>query len=63
MVLMMDEFEILCWVNYIDQVNLLNIAFNVDDPNGILYQAETTLFYLAFSTKNLLNDKKVKEPI
>ena len=32
MTLMLDEFEILCWVNYIDETNLLDLSFNVDDP-------------------------------
>ena len=63
MVLMMDEFEILCWVNYVDQINLLDLCYNVDNPRQILQTAENTIFNLAFSTKNLLNEKKIKEPI
>lgn len=63
MVLMMDELEILSWVNYIEKVNLLNSCYNVDDPKAILSQAENTIFYIAFSTKNLMNDKNVKDQI
>lgn len=63
MVLMMQEFEILCWINYVDQINLLNLSFNVNDPVAVLSQAKQTLWYIAFSTKNLVNKKKVKQPI
>ena len=60
MVLMMEEFEILCWINYVDQVNLLNLSFNVNDPVSVIYQAKQTLWHLAFSAKTLLNKEKVK---
>ena len=59
----MDEFEILCWINYVDQINLLDLCYNVDNPIHIVNTAENTIFNLAFSTKNLLNEKKIKEPI
>jgi len=36
MVLMMDEFEILCWVNYIDQIDLLDLNCNLNDPASII---------------------------
>ena len=62
MVLMMDEFEILTWVNYLEQVNLLDLSFNVNDPYAIYMEADRTIFYMAFSTKNLLKEKKNKEP-
>ena len=52
----MDELEILCWVNYLDQVNLLNLVYNVNDALEVANEAENTIFYMALSTKNLLNE-------
>lgn len=63
MVFMMDEFEILCWVGYIDKMNLLDLFYNVDDPYAMIKTAENTIFNLACSTKSIVNDKKVKDPI
>ena len=63
MVFMMTEFEIVCWINYVDQVNLLNLYFNVNEPQFMLAEAKQTLYFIAFSTKNLLNKNKVKNPI
>ena len=63
MVFMMQEFEIVCWINYVDQVNLTSPYFNVNEPEFMLAEAKQTLFFIAFSTKNLLNKNKVKMPI
>ena len=64
MTFMMDEFEIVCWINFIDQVNLLNITYDVNDASKVLQNALKNIFFIGFSTKLLLNDKqKIKDPI
>ena len=57
MVLMLDELEILTWINYLEYVNLLNLSFNANDPYAIYMEAEKTIFFMAFSIKNFLNTK------
>ena len=64
MSLMLDEFEIVCWVMYIEQFNLLNYTFDVNMPDTVLQDALLNIFYIGFSTKLLLNDSnKIKNPI
>lgn len=29
--LMFDEFELICWINYVEQINLLDLSFDVND--------------------------------
>ena len=63
--LMFTSFEILCFVDYLDKVNLtayLNLP-NQADQSNIDEALSRDIFYIAFSVKNLLNTKDVKEPI
>ena len=61
---MLNEFEIVCWVVYIEQFNLLNYTFDVNMPDEVLQDALLNIFYIGFSTKLLLNDNsRVKDPI
>ena len=64
MSLMLEEFEIVCWLVYIEQFNLLNYTFDVNMPDAVLQDALLNIFYIGFSTKLLLNDSnRVKNPI
>ena len=56
MSLMLDEFEIVCWVVYMEQFNLLNLTFDVNRTHAVLQDALLNIFYIGLSTKLLLND-------
>ena len=53
---MLDEFEIVSWVVYLEQFNLLNFTFDVNNTHAVLQDALLNIFYIGLSTKLLLND-------
>jgi hypothetical protein len=48
--MMLDEFEIIHWVKYIER-------YEFDDINFI-----SSLYFIALATKLMLNKSKIKEP-
>lgn len=49
--LMMDEFEILNWIKFIDRFDFRKESFAMD------------IFFIALATKLLMNKQNMKEPI
>lgn len=48
---MLNEFEILNWIKFMDRFNLKKESIAMD------------LFFIALATKLLMNKQKIKEPI
>lgn len=61
---MFDEYEIACWINFIDRFNFFNFCYDVNDVSQVLNSAFTNIVYIAAATKFITNDdQKLKDQI
>ena len=56
MKLLFDEFEIVCWINFIDRFNFFDFCYNVNDAEEVLNSTYTTMMYIGVATKWITND-------
>lgn len=54
---MFDEYEIVCWINFIDRFNFFNFCYDVNDVKQVVESAFTNIVYIAGATKSITNDE------
>ena len=53
---MLDEYEIVCWINFIDRFSFFNFAYDVNDVKQVVDATFTHIVYIAAATKIITND-------
>jgi hypothetical protein len=52
---MFNEFELACWVKFIEKFNLLEESYHTYEAQAVLSSALWQIFYIAVATKSILN--------
>lgn len=64
MQMMFDEYEIVCWINFIDRFNFFDFCYDVNDVDQVLNSTFLNILYIAGATKSITNDDaKLKDSI
>ena len=53
---MFDEYEIVCWISFIDRFNFFNFVYDINDPEQMLAATFTNIVYIGAATKSITND-------
>lgn len=56
MQLLLDEYEIICWINFIDRFNFFDFCYDVNDVEQVLNSTFMNILYIGGATKSITND-------
>lgn len=52
---MFNEYEIVCWINFIDRFNFFDLCYDVNDVSQVLNSTFTNIVYIGAATKSITN--------
>jgi hypothetical protein len=53
---MFDEYEIVCWINFIDRFEFFNFCYDVNDIKQVIDSTFAHILYIAGAAKSVTND-------
>lgn len=59
---MLDEFEIVCWINFIDRFNFFDFCYDINDVDTVLESTFINILLIGGATKSICNkDEELKD--
>lgn len=53
---MFSEYEIVCWINFIDRFNFFDFCYDINDVQQVIQSTMTNIIYIGGATKSITNE-------